>query len=86
MGRGIKRFVFGILAGGLACVPSVFAQDSTKGQTDQKSAKQAAKQKAKSDKDLFKELDSQYKKWLNEDVVVHHLPRRTQRFRAPYDQ
>ena len=69
MGRGIKRFVFGILAGGLACVPSVFAQDSTKGQTDQKSAKQAAKQKAKSDKDLFKELDSQYKKWLNEDVV-----------------
>jgi GWxTD domain-containing protein len=69
MGRGIKRFVFGILAGGLACAPSVFAQDSTKGQTDQKSAKQAAKQKAKSDKDLFKELDSQYKKWLNEDVV-----------------
>ena len=69
MGRGIKRFVFGILAGSLACVPSVFAQDSTKGQTDQKSAKQAAKQKAKSDKDLFKELDSQYKKWLNEDVV-----------------
>ncbi len=69
MGRGIKRFVFGILAGGLACAPSVFGQDSTKNQTDQKSAKQAAKQKAKSDKDLFKELDSQYKKWLNEDVV-----------------
>jgi GWxTD domain-containing protein len=69
MGRGIKRFVFGILAGGLAYAPSVFAQDSTKNQTDQKSAKQAAKQKTKSDKDLFKELDSQYKKWLNEDVV-----------------
>jgi len=69
MGRGIKRFVFGILAGGLAYAPGVFAQDSTKNQTDQKSAKQAAKQKAKSDKDLFKELDSQYKKWLNEDVV-----------------
>src|ERR1700757_2580543 len=69
MGGGIKRFVFGILAGGLAYAPSVFAQDSTKNQTDQKSAKQAAKQKAKNDKDLFKELDSQYKKWLNEDVV-----------------
>src|SRR5579863_438513 len=69
MGRGIKRLVLGILAGGLACVPGVFAQDSTKNQTDQKSAKQAAKQKVKSDKDLFKELDSQYKKWLNEDVV-----------------
>jgi GWxTD domain-containing protein len=69
MSRGIKPFLFGILAGSLACVPGAFAQDSTKSQTDQKSAKQAAKQKAKSDKDLFKELDSQYKKWLNEDVV-----------------
>jgi GWxTD domain-containing protein len=69
MERGIKPFLFGILAASLACVPGVFAQDSTKNQTDQKSAKQAAKQKAKSDKDLFKELDSQYKKWLNEDVV-----------------
>jgi GWxTD domain-containing protein len=55
-------------------VPSVFAQDSTKNQTDQKSAKQAAKQKAKSDRDLFKELDSQYKKWLNEDVVYIITP------------
>ncbi|HKD63376.1 MAG TPA: GWxTD domain-containing protein [Candidatus Acidoferrales bacterium] len=69
MGRGIKPFLFGILAGSLVCVPGVFAQDSTKNQSDQRSAKQAAKQKAKSDKDLFKELDSQYKKWLNEDVV-----------------
>src|ERR1700723_3444854 len=69
MGRGIKPLLFGILAGSLAYAPGVFAQDSTKNQTDQKPAKQAAKQKAKSDKDLFKELDSQYKKWLNEDVV-----------------
>jgi GWxTD domain-containing protein len=74
MGRGIKPLLFGILAGGLACVPGVSAQDSTKNQTDQKSAKQAAKQKAKSDKDLFKELDSQYKKWLNEDVVYIITP------------
>ncbi len=69
MDRGAKLFLFGILAGALACAPSVFGQDSTHGQTDQKSAKQSAKQKAKSDKELFKELDSQYKKWLNEDVV-----------------
>ena len=69
MDRGIKPFLFGILAASLACVPGAFAQDSTKNQADQKSVKQAAKQKAKSDKDLFKELDSQYKKWLNEDVV-----------------
>jgi GWxTD domain-containing protein len=74
MGRGIKPLLFGILAGGLAYAPGVFAQDSTKNQADQKSAKQAAKQKAKSDKDLFKELDSQYKKWLNEDVVYIITP------------
>ena len=44
MGRGIKPLLFGILAGGLAYAPGVFAQDSTKNQSDQKSAKQAAKQ------------------------------------------
>jgi GWxTD domain-containing protein len=74
MGRRVKLFLFGILAGGLAYAPSVFAQDSTHNQSDQKSAKQAAKQKAKSDKDLFKELDSQYKKWLNEDVIYIITP------------
>jgi len=74
MGRGVKLFLFGILAGGLACAPSAFAQDSTHTPPDQKSAKQAAKQKSKSDKDLFKELDSQYKKWLNEDVVYIITP------------
>jgi GWxTD domain-containing protein len=74
MGRGLKLLLFGILAGSLACAPSVVAQDSTRNQTDQQSAKQAAKQKAKSDKDLFKELDSQYKKWLNEDVVYIITP------------
>jgi GWxTD domain-containing protein len=74
MSRGLKLLLFGMLAGGLACAPSVFAQDSTKSQTDQKSAKQASKQKAKSDRDLFKELDSQYKKWLNEDVVYIITP------------
>ncbi|MGA8145739.1 MAG: GWxTD domain-containing protein [Candidatus Acidiferrales bacterium] len=74
MGRRVKLFLFGILAGGLACAPAVFAQDSTHDQSDQKSAKQAAKKKAKSDKDLFKELDSQYKKWLNEDVIYIITP------------
>jgi GWxTD domain-containing protein len=74
MGRSVKLFLFGILAGGLACSPGLFAQDSTHNQTDQKTAKQAAKQKSKSDKDLFKELDSQYKKWLNEDVIYIITP------------
>src|ERR1700751_5786067 len=74
MSRGVRLFLLGILAAGLACLPSVFAQDSTEKQPDQKSAKQAAKQKSKSDRDLFKELDSQYKKWLNEDVVYIITP------------
>ncbi|MGH9747058.1 MAG: GWxTD domain-containing protein [Candidatus Acidiferrales bacterium] len=74
MGRRVKLFLFGILAGGLACSPAVFAQDSTHNQSDQKSAKDAAKKKSRSDKDLFKELDSQYKKWLNEDVVYIITP------------
>ena len=74
MGRSVKLFLFGILAGGLACSQGLFAQDSTHNQTDQKTAKQAAKQKSKSDKDLFKELDSQYKKWLNEDVIYIITP------------
>jgi GWxTD domain-containing protein len=74
MGRSVKLFLFGILAGGLACSPGLFAQDSTHNQTDQKTAKQTSKQKSKSDKDLFKELDSQYKKWLNEDVIYIITP------------
>jgi GWxTD domain-containing protein len=74
MGSSVKLFLFGILAGGLACSPGLFAQDSTHNQTDPKTAKQAAKQKSKSDKDLFKELDSQYKKWLNEDVIYIITP------------
>jgi GWxTD domain-containing protein len=74
MHRQGKVFLFGVLATGLVCAPVAFAQDSAQGQTDHKSAKQAAKQKAKSDKDLFKELDSQYKKWLNEDVVYIITP------------
>ncbi|MGA9886486.1 MAG: GWxTD domain-containing protein, partial [Candidatus Acidiferrales bacterium] len=54
--------------------PGAFAQGESQqnpqpDQNDKKTAKQAAKQRSKRDKDLFNELDSQYKKWLNEDVV-----------------
>src|ERR1700752_776274 len=74
---GGKVFLFGVLAGGLVCVPRAFAQGESQqpsssqqpDQNDKKTAKQAAKQRSKRDKDLFNELDSQYKKWLNEDVV-----------------
>ncbi|MGC2663214.1 MAG: GWxTD domain-containing protein [Candidatus Acidiferrales bacterium] len=71
---GVKVFLFAALACGLVCVPSAFAQGESQqnpqpDQNDKKTAKQAAKQRSKRDKDLFNELDSQYKKWLNEDVV-----------------
>src|SRR5215469_14204007 len=74
MERGVKLLLFGVFAAGLACVPNALAQDSTKNQTDPKATKQAAKQKSKNDKELFKELDSQYKKWLNEDVIYIITP------------
>jgi len=69
MGQSAKVFLFGILAGGLALSPKTFAQDSKQDQTDPKAARQAVKQKSRSDNQLKKELDSQYKKWLDQDVV-----------------
>jgi GWxTD domain-containing protein len=77
MGRCVKPFLFVVLAGVLVCVPGAFAQgESQQGsqsqqpdQNDKKAQKEAAKRLSQRDKDLFKELDSQYKKWLNEDVV-----------------
>ncbi|MFZ0523710.1 MAG: GWxTD domain-containing protein [Candidatus Acidiferrales bacterium] len=75
---GVKVFLFAALACGLVCVPGAFAQGESQqtpqqnpqpDQNDKKAQKQAAKQRSKRDKDLFNELDSQYKKWLNEDVV-----------------
>jgi len=69
MGHSAKVFLFGILAGGLALSLATFAQDSKQEQTDPKAAKQAAKQRSRSDNQLKKELDSQYKKWLDQDVV-----------------
>src|SRR5580704_16862798 len=69
----VKVFLFGLLACGLVYAPRVSAQGESPtqqpDQNDKKAAKQAAKQRSKRDKDLFNELDSQYKKWLNEDVV-----------------
>jgi GWxTD domain-containing protein len=70
----VKVFLFGILATGLAVPPRAFSQESQQKPTDQKSAKEAAKARAKKEKDLFKELDSQYKKWLNEDVIYIIMP------------
>src|SRR5271154_1790634 len=73
MRSAVKVFLFGVLACGLVYVPRASAQGESPtqqpDQNDKKTAKQAAKQRSKRDKDLFNELDSQYKKWLNEDVI-----------------
>jgi GWxTD domain-containing protein len=73
MGRCGKLFLFVALAGAFICAPRASAQGEAQSQqpdqTDKKAAKAAAKARSQRDKDLYKELDSQYKKWLNEDVV-----------------
>src|ERR1700732_4193875 len=73
MGRWARVFLIGILAAGLGCVRIAYAQGEAQSPQnpppDQNSAKKTARQRAKSDKELRRELDSQYKKWLDEDVV-----------------
>jgi len=73
MARTFDRFVLSaIFAGSLAVAGIAYTNPPQQEQSDpqsQQSAKQTAKQRNKKDKDLFKELDSQYKKWLDEDVV-----------------
>jgi len=73
MGRRARVFLLGILAATLGSVQMAYGQGESQNQqnppADQNSAKKSARQRAKSDKELRKELDSQYKKWLDEDVV-----------------
>jgi GWxTD domain-containing protein len=73
MGRCARVFLIGILAATFGSVQLAYAQGESQNQqnppADQNSAKKSAKQKGKSDKELRKELDSQYRKWLDEDVV-----------------
>lgn len=80
MGRSAKMFVSIVLAEALAFAPLVGAraqQQDQLAQQDQQSsqdAKKAAKERKQKEKDLFKELDSQYKRWLTEDVVYIITP------------
>src|SRR5271168_4118800 len=83
MGHWVKVFLCAVIVGILVypatAVPSSQQQqqepqDKTDNPTTGKdgkelTAKQAAKLKQKRDKELFKELNPQYKKWLDEDVV-----------------
>ena len=89
MGSPSKTFL-GIVALGVFCfVPGqsrALPQDtqSQPTQADDSSdtvhAKKNGKAKQKSERDLFKELDSQYKKWLNEDVVYIITPEERRSF------
>ena len=79
MGQAIAKISLSILlAGGLTfgsvAYTRTFQQDDQDKQQEQRNAKKAVKQEQRKDKDLFNELDSQYKKWLNEDVIYIITP------------
>jgi GWxTD domain-containing protein len=72
MGWLNKKFLFPMLAGGLLCAAITYArvpQQEQQDQTKAADAKKARKDRQKKDRDLYNELDSAYKKWLNEDVI-----------------
>src|SRR5580700_9310930 len=75
MGRSRRTIsLFLLLLGGFAVKGIAYSRTPQQEQQDPKQqeeqgAKQAAKAQKRKDKDLFNELDSQYKKWLNEDVI-----------------
>src|ERR1700720_3634243 len=80
MGRSRRTIsLFLLLLGGFTLrgiaysrAPQQEREDSK--QQEEQGSKQAAKAQKRKDKDLFNELDSQYKKWLNEDVVYIITP------------
>jgi len=75
MDRSVRTFLLSLLAGGLTLASVGYAraaqeQDQQQAQQDQKSqSRKASKTKQRSDNQLKKELESPYKKWLDEDVI-----------------
>jgi GWxTD domain-containing protein len=78
MDRSARTFLSSLLAGLLTLAPAGYAsaaqeQDQRQGQQDQQDQKsqsrKASKTKQQSDNQLKKELESPYKKWLDEDVI-----------------
>jgi GWxTD domain-containing protein len=78
MNRSAKMLFTVVAAGAFLVVPLLAAaipQDQDKDQQQSKQDdKKTQKERKKKEKDLFNELDSQYKKWLNEDVVYIITP------------
>jgi GWxTD domain-containing protein len=90
MGRSVKTLLGFFLVACVSSLPIHFAragQQDNQDQQDQQQDQQAdqnhgksSKAKQKSLKDLYKELNSQYKKWLNEDVVYIITPEERRSF------
>jgi len=70
MGRLKKLSLLSVLAAGSVCAAAGYAGIPQQDQDQQAKAdqKKAAKEAKKKERDLYKELDSSYKKWLDEDV------------------
>ena len=63
------------ILGGLTFAGIAHSQQEQPSDADQRqSSKKAAKEQQRKNKDLERELDSQYKKWLNEDVIYIITP------------
>jgi GWxTD domain-containing protein len=79
MERSARTFLITLAAGALVLQPVSYlrasqdqdqqSQPAQQDQQDQKSSKKSGKEKAKNDNQLKKELESPYRKWLDEDVV-----------------
>jgi len=91
MGRSVKTLLWSFLVACVSTLPVHLAragqqdnQDQQQGQQQDQQADQnhgkSSKAKQKSLKDLYKELNSQYKKWLNEDVVYIITPEERRSF------
>ena len=70
-----KGLLLTLLAGALACGGIAYTETpQQEDQNQQQDAKKTAKEQQRKTKDLERELDSQYKKWLNEDVIYIITP------------
>ena len=70
-----KGLLLTLLAGALALGGIAYTETpQQEDQNQQQDAKKVAKEQQRKTKDLERELDSQYKKWLNEDVIYIVTP------------
>jgi GWxTD domain-containing protein len=70
----VSLLVAGLLFSGVAFTSTPQQEEQTDREKQQQDSKTAAKQQKQSNKSLERELDSQYKKWLNEDVIYIITP------------